>query len=181
MNDAIRKFSPDKLTFIFPEPAEKTKTDAIQRIKKDFKNLEFAMIKTKTYDIAQITKDVDKEIKKELKAGNKVKVHISESRKPQALGAYFAGMFNRGKIDGVFYLEEETGDVLTLPLLNLRVSKTKRLILTELNKGNKDIPSIVNKSGKKKSIVYQHVKSLKSEGYITDSLELTDAGKIVVI
>ena len=130
MNDAIRKFSPDKLTFIFPEPAEKTKTDAIQRIKKDFKNLEFAMIKTKTYDIAQITKDVDKEIKKELKAGNKVKVHISESRKPQALGAYFAGMFNRGNIDGVYYLEEETGDVLTLPLLNFKVSKTKKLILT---------------------------------------------------
>ena len=181
MNDAIRKFSPDKLMFIFPEPAEKTKVDAIKRIKNNFKNLKFENIITKTYDIAQIVKDVDKAIKKELKNNNQVKIHISESRKPQALGAYFAGLLNKGKIDGVYYLEEEDGSVLTMPMLSFKVSKTKTFILNEIGKGNKDIPSIVDKSGKQKSIIYQHVKDLKIDGYITDDLQLTDSGKIVVL
>ncbi len=179
INDAIRKFSPDKLMFIFPEPAEKTKLEAISRIKKDFKNLEFENITTKTYDIPQIVKDVDKAIKKELKKGNTVKIHISESRKPQAFAAYFAGLLNKGKLAGVYYLEEENGSVLTMPMLSFKLSKTKTFILNELNKGNKDIPSIVTKSKKQKSIIYQHVKDLKADGYLTDDLELTDAGKIV--
>ena len=181
INDAIRKFSPDKLMFICPEPPEKTKVEAIKRIKKDFKNLQFDIIKTKTYDIAQIVKDVNKAIKKELKKNNNIKIHISESRKPQSFGAYFAGLLNKGNIDGVYYLKEEDGGVLTMPMLSFKLAKTKTLILNELNKGNKDIPSIVKKSGKQKSIVYQHVKSLKADGYITENLELTDSGKIVVL
>ena len=181
MNDAIRKFSPDKLLFIFPEPVEKIKVEAINRIKKDFKNLIFENITTKTYDIARIASDVDKAIKKELKENNKVKIHISESRKPQALGAYFAGLLNKGHIDGVYYLEEEDGSVLTMPMLNFKLSKTKTFILNEINKGNKDIPSIVTKSKKQKSIIYQHVKVLKQDGYLNDDLELTDSGKIVIL
>ncbi len=181
INDAIRKFSPDKLMFIVPEPQEKTKTEAINKIQKDFKNLKFENIKTKTYDVTQIVKDVDKAIKKELKNNNKIKIHISESRKPQAFAAYFAGLLNKEKIEGVYYLEEEDGSILTMPLLSLKLSKTKTFILNELNKGNKDIPSIIKKVKKKKSIIYQHIKSLRADGYITEDLELTDSGKIVIL
>jgi len=63
--------------------------------------------------------------------------------------------------------------ILTLPLLNFTLSKTKMFILNEIKSKNTNIPSIVTKSGKQKSIIYQHVKDLKAEGYLTQDLELS--------
>ncbi len=178
---AINKLSPDKLVIIVPDPIGKERKKAIEQIKKNFSYLKIETLKTELYDIPKIVADVCKIIEKEHKSGNEISIHMSESRKTQALGAYFAGLLCKNKIKGVFYIEEESGHVLPLPLLNFKLSKTKTMILKEINKGNKDIPSIIKKSGKEKSIIYQHIKALKADGYITDDLELTDSGRIVVL
>ena len=81
----------------------------------------------------------------------------------------------------VYYIEEETGKVLAMPLLNFKLGPTKTRILKEISKGDKKMSSIIAKVGKNKSIVYSHIKDLKNNGYITDDMELTDAGRICIL
>jgi len=178
---AINKLSPDKLIVIVPDPMGKERKKAIGQIKETFSYLKVELLKTKLYDIPVIVKDVCKSIEKEYKEGNDVSIHLSESRKTQSFGSYFGGLLCKNKIKGIFYIEQESGHVLPLPLLNFKLSKTKTMILKEICNGNKSIPSIIKKSGKEKSIIYQHVKVLKSEGYLTEDLKLTDSGRIVVL
>ena len=160
----------------------KIRKKAIDNIKKNFgKVIEIEAIKTELYDIPLIVKDVNKAIEKEYKLGNEISIHISESRKTQSIAAMFSGFINKDKIKGVYYIEEETGKVLAMPLLDFKLGPTKTQILKEISKGNTKMSSITAKVGKNKSIVYSHVKELKKEGYITDSMELTDAGRICVL
>lgn len=179
---AINKLSPDKLVLIVIDPIDSVRKKALDNIRKQFgKVLKIETIKTKLYDIPQIVKDVNKKIMEENKLGNEIKIHMSESRKTQALGAYFSGMIHKDKIKGVYYIEEEDGTVLPMPLLNFKLYSTKHKILEEIDKGNENIPSIIKKLGKNKSIIYEHIKQLKNEGFLTSDLKLTDAGKISVM
>jgi len=179
---AINKLSPDRLILIVIDPLDSVRKKAIDNIKKNFgKVIEIETIKTELYDIPKIVRDVNKAIEKESKAGNEISIHISESRKTQSIAAMFSGFINKDKIKGVYYIEEETGKVLAMPLLDFRLGETKTNILREIAKGNTKMSSIIDKIGKNKSIVYSHIKDLKKNGYITDSLELTDAGRICIL
>jgi len=175
---AIHKFSPDKLIAIVPTPLGKERTAALSNIKKKFKFLKVELLKTETYDVPVIVADVCKAIDKEK---NEVSIHISESRKTHALGALFAGFIKKDKIKGVYYLEEETGAVLTMPLLNFRLSDTKTKILKAVDAGASTMPAIMKKIGKERSFTYEMVKKLKKDGFLSEELELTDAGKISVM
>ena len=93
----------------------------------------------------------------------------------------FAGFMKKDKVKGVYYIEEETGNVITLPLLNFKISPTKAQILKEIFKGEKRVANIIKKTGKTKSMIYAHLKELKKDGYITAGMELTDSGKICVM
>ena len=179
---AINKLSPDKLILIVIDPLDSIRKKAIDNIKKNFgKVIEIETIKTELYDIPKIVRDVNKAIEKESKAGNEISIHISESRKTQSIAAMFSGFINKDKIKGVYYIEEETGKVLAMPLLDFKLGPTKTRILKEISKGDKKMSSIIAKVGKNKSIVYSHIKDLKNDGYVTDSMELTDAGRICIL
>jgi len=175
---ALHKFEPDKLIVIVPTPMHKKREKAIKTIKKKFKFINISLLRTKLYDIPVIVNDICKAIDKEK---NSIYIHMSESRKTQALAALFAGFIKKDKIKGVYYIEEETGAVLTMPLLNFRLSSTKTKILNAVNNGSKSVPAIIKKVNKKRSIVYDHIKQLKKDGFLTDDLKLTDAGKISVM
>ena len=43
------------------------------------------------------------------------------------------------------------------------------------------IQELIDKTGKSRIMVYAHIQELKKDGYLTDNLELTDAGKIMVM
>lgn len=175
---AIHKFEPDKLLVVVPWPLDDTRKEAIEKIKNKFKLIKISFIKTKLYDIPVIVNDICKAIDKE---EGEIKIHISESRKTQALGALFAGFIKKNKIKGVYYLEEETGGVLTMPLLNFRLSETQTKILKAVEEGAKTVPEIMKKVDKERSFTYENVKKLRKDGFLTDDLKLTDAGKISVM
>src|SRR3989338_2942147 len=89
---AINKLSPDKLILLTIKARDKEREKSIENIKKNFgKILDIVEVPTELYDVPTIVRDVCAVIDKEVKLGNEVSIHISESRKTQALGAMFAG------------------------------------------------------------------------------------------
>lgn len=179
---AINKLSPEKLILLTVRVKDKEREKSIDNVKKNFgKILNIVEVPTELYNIPAIVKDVCAVIDNEVKLKNEISIHISESRKTQALGAMFAGFIKKDKIKGVYYIEEETGKVLTLPLLNFKLSATKTQILREIARGEKRVAPIIRKTKKSKAMIYAHLKELKKDGYITDKMELTDSGKICVM
>ena len=180
-NAAIIKFSPDKIVIITSKPKDEKKSTSrksIKDLKNRYKTIKIEIVDTSVYEIPKIVYDVCKLIDRENKLGNEVLLHISEGRKTQSLGVLFAGFIKKDKIAGVYYFIEETNKALPMPLLDFKLSPTKTLILKEIASGNKKVANIIRKTRKSKAMIYAHLNELKKEGYITENMEITDAGKI---
>lgn len=182
---ATYRLSPDKL--ILFDSKEYKHTDVsdkgVDGIKRAFSGLPVSIERrfTSMYDIVAIASDVISCIDSEHKLGNEVYLHVSEGRKTQFIGMLMAAYARKNKVSGVYYLVEETKAVLTLPLLSLKPSPAKLLVLKEISKGNKSVTDIVKKLGKTKGIVYIQIKELRSDGYIKrEDLELTEVGRVSV-
>jgi CRISPR-associated protein Csa3 len=184
-NVAIIKFSPDKVVLIGVDKSDpKRKTNLkknIDKLKNKYKLIKFEVLDTSVYEIPKIVDDVSKAIDKEHKLGNEITLHISEGRKTQSLGALFAGFIKKDKIKGVYYLIEETNKALPMPLLDFKLSPTKTKILKEIANGTKKVSDIIKKTKKSKAMIYAHINELKREGYITENMEITDAGRICIL
>lgn len=179
---AIYKLEPDKLILLIPKEKDETRENFLKKVKADFKKIaKIETAPTEVYDIPQIVKDVCGLIDKEHKLGNEIYVHISESRKTQALGALFAGFIKKDKIKQVFYIEQETNKLLPMPLLNFRLSATKTKILKEIAGGVTKVGTIIKNTKKSKTLIYNDIKQLKKEGYISEDMKLTDAGRICIL
>lgn len=179
---AIYKLEPKKLILLIPKEKDKSRELGLSKIKQDFgKTMKIETVSIENYDIPKIAKEVCKVIDEEAKLKNEIYLHISESRKPQALGALFAGFIKKSRIKQVFYIEQEANKLLPMPLIGLKISSTSRKILEEVQKGNKDINKIIKSTKKSKTLIYNNIKQLKKEGYLTESLELTPAGEICIL
>src|SRR3989344_1400951 len=184
-NVAIIKFSPDKVILIGVDKSDPERKanlkKSIEQLKSRYKTIQFEILDTSIYEIPKIVNDVCKAIDKEHKSGNEIILHISEGRKTQSLGVLFAGFIKKDKIEGVYYLIEETGKALPMPLLDFKLSSTKTFILKELASGNKKVADIIKKSKKSKAMIYAHIIELKKNGYLTEDMEVTDAGRICIL
>ncbi len=184
-NAAIIRFSPDKVILVGVDKSDperkSTLNKSIAKLKEKYKLLKFEMLNTSIYDIAKIAEDVSDKIAEEHKAGNEIILHISEGRQTQFLGLLFAGYLQKDKIKGIYYMIQETNQALAMPLLDLKLSETKKFIIKELSDGNKRIADIVEKSGKSKSMIYAHIDELKREGFLSENLEVTDVGRICLL
>ena len=181
---AIIKFSPDKVVIITSKPKDEKKSTSrksIKDIKDKYKTIKVEVVDTSVYEIPKIVYDVCKVIDRENKLGNEVLLHISEGRKTQSLGVLFAGFIKKDKIKGVYYFIEETNKALPMPLLDFKISPTKTMILKEFASGNKKVSEIIKKTKKSKAMVYSHITELKKNGYITEDMEITDAGRICIL
>ena len=181
---AIIKFSPDKVVIITSKPKDEKKSTSrksIKGIKDKYKTIKVEVVDTSVYEIPKIVYDVCKVIDRENRLGNEVLLHISEGRKTQSLGVLFAGFIKKDKIKGVYYFIEETNKALPMPLLDFKISPTKTMILKEFASGNKKVSEIIKKTKKSKAMVYSHITELKKNGYITEDMEITDAGRICIL
>ena len=181
---AIIRFSPDKVIIITSKPKDERKSTSrksVKDLRNRYKTIKIEVADTSVYEIPKIVNDVCKVIDKEHKSGNDILLHISEGRKTQSLGVLFAGFIKKDRIKGVYYLIEETNKALPMPLLDFKLSSTKTMILREIASGNKKVADIIKKSKKSKAMIYAHINELKKEGYITEKLEVTDAGRICIL
>ena len=139
------------------------------------------LIKTESYDIVKIAKSVVKIIEKEYTSGNEIVLHITEGRKTMAIGSMYAAYARKKMIKGIYYITEEKNELISLPILELQINETKGKIMKEFAKGNTNIKNLAKLTGKTEAMIYAHISSLKTEGYISPKGKLTDSGRIVIL
>lgn len=74
--------------------------------------------------------------------------------------------------------------MIDFPVLSFNFSETKKLILEEIQKGVSAVTQIAATAEISKGMTYNHLRELKSMGYIADGENryiITDAGRIASI
>lgn len=181
----VTRLSPSKILLLSEEGADEKKLRSEEMIEKTFKNaLEVEKKDTALYDTVRVAKDVAELIEKEHDRGNQVIVNVSGGRKPQAFGALFGAYARNDMVQRIVYVTEEDSTMIDFPVLSFNLSETKKLILEEIQKGVSSVTQIATTAGISKGMTYNHLRELKSMGYIADGDSgyiITDAGKIASI
>jgi len=181
----------DEVIYLVEEGLEKEKSEdakiklkAIEDLKSSFKDvIKITGLRTSLYDIPKIMADVAKKIDQFSKDETEIFIHISEGRKPLALGLLFASYLRNERISGAFYLIKEKNELMTLPLLDFSINKRKRAILNKINQGIEDKDKIQKELKLSRSAVYQYIDELKKEGFITNEtgLKITELGRVMIL
>jgi CRISPR locus-related DNA-binding protein len=177
---AIPKLSPEKIIFLVDTEGKK-KVDLSDILAMFEKVMPIEIVKIDPYNIAEIASKVVKIIQWENKLKNDIYLHITEGRKTSAIAIMYAGYARKDMIKGIYYITEEKNQLISLPVLEFNLNPTKKTILEEYAKGNKEVKKLAKIVKKTEQMIYQHVTSMKKEGYISDKDELTEAGRIVIL
>ncbi|MFP4400403.1 MAG: CRISPR-associated CARF protein Csa3 [Candidatus Woesearchaeota archaeon] len=187
VKSAIQKLSPQKIIFVM-DSSRKEKKDQ-NRIDEFLKNLKglfgdvmpIEIIDQNSYDIAKITQKVIEKIEYEYEQKNQIYIHISEGRKTMAIACMYAAYSRNSKVKGIYYITEESNDVLSLPVIPFQLAPTKKVILEEYKKGNTDIKKIAEITKKTQAMIYSHISDLKNSGYLSEDNKLTESGRIAIL
>ncbi len=116
-------------------------------------------------------------------SGKKVLINVSGGRKPQAFGALFGAYARSDMVSRIVYVTEEDNFIIDFPVLSFNISPTKKLILELIMNGTAAVEAIAVKAGISKGMAYNHLRELRSMGYITDEegYKITDSGRLAVI
>ncbi len=167
-----------------PSADAKRKLGAIENLKKTFGDIvQITALKIKDiYDIPNIISETIKKIDS-LSKEDELFIDISDGRKTLAFGLLFSAYLRKDRISKIYYVIKERKELLSLPLLNFSINDSKKAILRQIMNGNEDKEKIREKLALGKSVIYQYINELKSEGYITNEtgLKITDLGRIMVI
>ena len=147
------------------------------------KVIEIKKAVTSLYDPVRVAHDVAALIEKEHALGRKVLINVSGGRKPQAFGALFGAYARSDMVSRIVYVTEEDNFIIDFPVLSFNISPTKKLILELIMNGTAAVEAIAVKAGISKGMAYNHLRELRSMGYITDDegYKITDSGRLAVI
>ncbi len=177
---AVHKLGPDKLILLNADDRQDTRKKAIKKLREQYKGImDVETVDVSAYGLVEIASAVASAIDSE--AGNEVYVHITESRKIQSIGAMYGAFMRKQKVEGVYYIVEETGEMLQLPMLDLKINDTKRRMLEEIGKGNTNAKELAGKLGVHLSLIYANFKEMQKEGLLTEALNITEAGRLRVV
>jgi CRISPR-associated protein Csa3 len=86
-------------------------------------------------------------------------------------------------VSRIVYVTEEDNFIIDFPVLSFNISPTKKLILELIMNGTAAVEAIAVKAGISKGMAYNHLRELRSMGYITDEggYKITDSGRLAVI
>jgi len=179
----ITQFSPKRVILLREEDAPDIKLEAERVLKETIgKVMDVESMSTSLYNVVKIAKDTADVIDEECAYGRRIIVNISGGRKPQALGALFGCYARHNDVERIVYVTEEEGEIIDLPILNFGISKTKRMILEELEKEETSVKNLSIKVGISRGMTYNHVRELREMGFIArDKLEITTAGELAII
>ncbi|MDP3065393.1 MAG: CRISPR-associated CARF protein Csa3 [Methanobacteriaceae archaeon] len=179
----ITRFSPKKLVILREEDAPEKKLEAERMLTQTVgKVLEIETKFTSIYEVVKVAQDTADVIEGENANGRKVVVNISGGRKPQALGALFGCYARHKMVERIVYVTEEDSEVVDLPILNFGISKTKLMILEELENGDTSVKNLAIKIGISRGMTYNHIRELREMGFIDpQQLVITSAGELAII
>lgn len=179
----ITQFSPKKIILLSEEDAPKEKLEALRILRETVGTvIEIETIPTSLYNVVKIANDTAEIIDEECAHGKKIIVNVSGGRKPQALGALFGSYSRHSAVERIVYVTEEDREIIDLPILNFGISKTKRIILEELEKEETSVKNLSIKVGISRGMTYNHIRELREMGFIAqDELKITSAGELAII
>lgn len=179
----ITRFSPQKLVLLREEDAPEKKLEAERMLTETVgRVMDIETRITSIYEVVKIAQDTADVIEGENAHGRRVVVNISGGRKPQALGALFGCYARHKMVERIVYVTEEDGEVVDLPILNFGISKTKLMVLEELEKGDTSVKNLALKIGISRGMTYNHIRELREMGFIDPhQLEITSAGELAII
>ena len=177
---AINRFSIDRVFLLTSKKSDEKQQESIKEIKDHYdKIIEIKEKKTELYDIVETAHQV-KEIIDDLSITDEIYLNISTGRRTQAMGALFAGYKRPARIKKIFYVTEDTKEVITIPILSFDVTVTQQKILENIEDIDK-ISELSTEIEFSKAMVYRALKELKDKGLIEETNtghKLTEAGKI---
>jgi len=179
----ITQFSPKRVILLREEDAPDIKLEAERVLKESIgKIMDVEHRITSLYDVVRIAKDTTDVIDEEWAYGRQIVVNISGGRKPQVLGVLFGCYTLHNGVERIVHVTEEEGQIIDLPILNFGISKTKRMILEELEKEETSVKNLSIKIGISRGMTYNHIRELRGMGFISkDKLEITTAGELAII
>jgi CRISPR-associated protein Csa3 len=180
----VTRLSPSKIIVLTEENAADRKIQAENTLEATFgKVIEIKKAITSLYDPVRVAKDVVDIIEKEHALGRSVFLNVSGGRKPQAFGALYGAFARSDMVKKVVYVTEEDNFMIEFPILSFNLSPTKKLILEMIRDGNVAVENIAATIGISKGMTYNHLRELKTMGYISDEsgYSLTDSGRLAVI
>jgi len=181
---AFTKFSPSKIVLVREDDAPEEKLKAEQMIRETIGRVVEVDTKiTSLYAVVDIARDVVDVIEEEKAHGRNIIVNITGARKTQSLGALYGAYARRELVEKVVYITEEDNEVIELPLLSFDLSKTKKRILEEINKGEVSVRNLAKTVGISRAMIYHHIRELKERGFIDDEegLRITTAGELAIL
>jgi CRISPR locus-related DNA-binding protein len=177
---AINRFSIDRVFLLVSKKSDEKQQEAVKDIKEHYeKIIEVREKKIELYDIVETAHQV-KEIIDDLQGTDEIYLNLTTGRRPQVLGVLFAGYKRPGRIKKIFYVTEDTKEIITIPTLSFDVTLTQQKILENIEDIDK-ISELSNEIDFSKAMVYRALKELKDKGLIEETTtghKLTEAGKI---
>jgi CRISPR locus-related DNA-binding protein len=177
---AINRFSIDRLFLLVSKKSDGEQQKAVADIKSHYeKVLDIKEKKIELYDIVE-TAHQAKEIIEDQGAGDEIYLNVTTGRRPQVLGVLFAGYKRPDRIKKIFYVTEDTQEIITIPILSFDVTEAQQKILENIEQIEK-ISQMSDEIEISKAMVYRAIKELKDKGLIEESdkgYKLTEAGKI---
>jgi len=191
INPLLLKLSPTDLILVVEKDLDKLKgknemikKEAIKKLMDNFGGtLNIEKVETASiYNLYEIAKSVTDKI--DTLGKSDIFINITEGRKTLAFGMYFAGYSRRKKINGIYYLIEETNELVKMPFPNFHISKFQKDLLKILEKKEKTIKDLREKSERTKSVFYKYLKELEEDGYVEieeNKVEITELGRILLL
>ena len=177
---AINRFSIERVFLIVSKKSDDKQKKAVDSLKKHYGAIiEIKEKKTDVYDLVG-TAVLVKDIIDDLSNTDEIYLNITTGRRPQALGVLFAGYKRPDRIKKVFYVTEDTKEIITIPLLSFDITEAQQKILDNIEEIEKT-SKMSDEIDVSKAMVYRAIKELKDKGLIEETSaghKLTEAGKI---
>lgn len=180
---AITRLGADRIVLLVDEKPDEVQKEALQKVKKTLgKLVKIEVVKTSVYDIVEIATKVVRLI--DIKAKDEeIHVNITSGRKTKAIGVLFGAYARHDYVAKILYYpaEQEEKEVVYLPRLSFKLSKSEKVILEALEKGKyKSVKDLSKKVKLSTAMLYRAIDELKDKDFVIvdGEIKLTDAGRI---
>lgn len=180
---AIARLGVERVVLLIDHKPDKIQQESLEKIKTSLgKAVKIETLKTSNYDIVEIASKCVELI--DLKAKDEeIHVNITSGRKTKAIGLLFAAYARHDYVAKISYYpeEQEEKEVVYLPRLSFKLTKSEKMILEALEKGKyRNIKDLSKKVKLSTAMLYRAIDDLKDKDFITvdGEITLTDAGKI---
>jgi len=178
---AITKLSVDRVYLLVDKKPNDIQSQTIESINKTFGPvIEIKEKKIELYDFVSVAKTVV-DMLDDISRKDEVYVNITPGKKTQAIGVLFGCYARPRMVKRIFYVPDESREMITLPILNLDITDTQKEVLDNIEKID-TAAALASEVETSKAMLYRNIKDLQDRGFIESKdgqgFKLTDAGKI---